>query len=463
MSEITNNKLLSLFFNSQWLIDESAAREALATYLREEKQIQSGVKYSELGISARRHAQKPTLLSTDNTIQPLTAESISSGTIGQIAHIKLSGTMFSDDQLSTIGATSIARDIRIASSSNSVDAILIEVNSGGGEAKSAPIIAGAIKDSSKPVIAFVHTAASAAYWAIAGADEIVMSSTLSEAGSIGAYITMDKVLVSVFQEEFEEIYSDLSPEKNKIWRAYEQGDSAPMKEYLNDLVKIFHKEVKSNRPLTADSIDSTLSGGVFFAKDAIKRGLADSIGTLDEAVSKARKWKRKQNKTQSKMNFKDSKLYAFVAKITGKEVESEEKAFEAISEAIQANKTTAKALADIQEEVQRIAEDVNAKTVDVDAIKAAAEANKEAMESLATSEVVQVLTQSVEGLKAAIAANEAKVTAMTNDIAQLKGTANSSTPEGDDGLGIKDNPKSKSGKGVVLSFMQNGGNVITSN
>ncbi|MCX6789173.1 MAG: S49 family peptidase, partial [Candidatus Gribaldobacteria bacterium] len=69
-----------------------------------------------------------------------------------------------------------------------IKAIIIEVDSGGGSPVAGEEIANAVKNSEKPVIAFIRErGASAAYWAISGADKIFASEN-SDVGSIG--ITM---------------------------------------------------------------------------------------------------------------------------------------------------------------------------------------------------------------------------------------------------------------------------------
>ena len=251
----TNRKLVALFFSSQWLIENSFAREALAQYLREEARLASGVAYSELGISTRRHAQASVLLNEKGETQEFTVDNLRAIGAGHIAHIKLAGVMFAEDQLSTRGISSVANDIRLAASTPGIEAIVLEVNSGGGQAKAGPMIASAIKDVSQPVIAYVHTAGSAAYWAIAGVDEIVLSSKQAEVGSIGAYVTIDKWEAAIEKEYIDDIYSDLSIDKNKEWRAYQEGNKGPLIEHLNQLVKIFHNDIKGNRSLNADLQD----------------------------------------------------------------------------------------------------------------------------------------------------------------------------------------------------------------
>jgi len=147
------------------------------------------------------------------------------------------------------------------------------------------IMYNAIKDFKKPVVAYVHNAGSAAYMAIAGAKEIIASGDMSRLGSIGAYISLDKKFIAQYKDRFDEIYSDLSTDKNSAIRNYiETGDKSGLKDSLNETVLSFQNLVTSNREIKKQ--DHTLKGGMFQAGEAKKLGLADIIGTEELAIKR---------------------------------------------------------------------------------------------------------------------------------------------------------------------------------
>lgn len=204
---------------------------------------------------------------------------------GSVVKLFLNDYMSVNGGLCSMGVQDLANNLLSYKDSSNISGALIEVNSGGGEAMAGQIMYNAIKDFKKPVVAYVHNAGSAAYMAIAGVNEIVASGDMSRLGSIGAYISLDKKFIAQYKDRFDEIYSDLSGDKNAAIRNYiETGDKTGLKDSLNDTVKSFQNLVTSNRDIKKQ--DETLRGGMFQAQDAKKRGLADIIGTESLAIKR---------------------------------------------------------------------------------------------------------------------------------------------------------------------------------
>lgn len=204
---------------------------------------------------------------------------------GSIIKLYLNDYMAVNDGLCTLGIQSLANNLLSYRDNPNISGALLEVNSGGGEAMAGQIMYNAIKDFKKPVIAIVHNAGSAAYLAIAGVKEIIASGELSRVGSIGALISMDKKFIETYKGRFEDIYSDLSPDKNAGIRTYiETGDSSILKGSLNETVKAFQSIVLSNRQIKKS--EETLKGAMFQARDAKSRGLIDMIGTEQDALKR---------------------------------------------------------------------------------------------------------------------------------------------------------------------------------
>ena len=66
-------------------------------------------------------------------------------------------------------------------------------------------------------------------------------------------------------------------------RAALEGDNTKVIAHLDKLNEFFHQAIQQNRNISADS--EVFDAAMYFAKDAIRLGLADSIGTLDNAVN----------------------------------------------------------------------------------------------------------------------------------------------------------------------------------
>jgi len=208
---------------------------------------------------------------------------------GSLVKIHLNDYMSVRRGLCTMGVQDLANNLLFYRDAPNVSGAIIEVNSGGGEAMAGQIMYNAVRDFGKPVVAFVHSAGSAAYLAISGAKEIVASGPLSKLGSIGALVSLDRKFIAAYKERFEDIYSDLSGDKNGAFREYiETGDSTGIKLMLNDTVEAFHGMVEQFRDIKDRKV--TLRGGMFGAEEAKRRGLADIIGPESLAIKRLKKY-----------------------------------------------------------------------------------------------------------------------------------------------------------------------------
>ena len=127
-------------------------------------------------------------------------------------------------------------------------------------------------------------AASAAYHAACACDEIYAVTDQSEIGSIGVMMTLPKDLAKNYKKWYTELYSDDSPDKNGTWRDYIQtGDTDVFKKDLTESDEYFMAIVSENRNLkgTEAQRKKTLSGGMFYAKEAKRRGLIDGVQDMN--------------------------------------------------------------------------------------------------------------------------------------------------------------------------------------
>lgn len=295
------NRNIELFLssNSSLEIDEQFGRNALANYLAELALISSGVPFSELGFSERRAALLPSIIpfSADNFNQFATVQNLDnrqSVLPGSIAVLKLAGVMRSQDGLSSYGADTVTGWLRSAYNNPNIDGVIIETETGGGEAMAGTKIDNVISERNKPVIGFAHMAASAGYRALSNADEIIGAGTASQFGSIGVMIALNKKRIEDTKASMDFIYGDATPNKNGADRALMNGDLGPMKEYINNMTAEFHQQVIKARDLQGRAdIKETLSGSMFGAMDAKKRGLIDMVGNMQTAVKRVRALKSK--------------------------------------------------------------------------------------------------------------------------------------------------------------------------
>lgn len=197
------------------------------------------------------------------------------------AHIRLSGLM------RTQTAVYVADALTEALADTSVDGILLEVTTGGGEVTAAQMIRNVIKDKNKPVVVYAHLAASGGMMATMDADEIVAAGRTARVGSIGAMMSLPKYMRKFYGDIIEDVYADTSPDKNAAFREWlKTGNTDAFRADINALDAIFMAEMSAARPITKKLADSTLAGGVWLADEAKLRGLVDSIGTLNYAITR---------------------------------------------------------------------------------------------------------------------------------------------------------------------------------
>ncbi|MCB0542100.1 MAG: S49 family peptidase [Saprospiraceae bacterium] len=283
------------FLSGDLLLLERYGWQALTDFLIELKMMESGtIPYSELGISERRHLQVPEYFSVDLATgtpskvardKSALYEWYQSLPENSVAVVKLHGVMRSQSAASTRGVDMIERDLFEAYDNPRVSAVVLDVHSGGGEASAGFRMASAIQSRNKPVVALTHVAGSAAYLAASYADEIMISDG-GEVGGIGALISFDMRIVNEYKEHFLEIYDPESSDKNLEYRQLKEGNTGPMTEMLVELATKFRGVVRANRELhgNEETQRKTLAGGMFGAREAKRRGLADSGGSLNKAI-----------------------------------------------------------------------------------------------------------------------------------------------------------------------------------
>ena len=205
--------------------------------------------------------------------------------VGSFAHLKLQGVMRSSDGASSRGVGSLTNDFHAAFQNDNIEGILLEANTGGGEGLAGSMLQGLIAESPKAVAVWTHFLGSAGVRAVIPADEIVASSDGAQIGSIGTCITLSRDFARYYNAWYEDIYADKSANKNKDFRELLKGNLEPLREYVNRYNSYFLNEVAQYRELKRDQ-EHTLSGAMFFARDAKSRGLIDGIGSFTYAVER---------------------------------------------------------------------------------------------------------------------------------------------------------------------------------
>ncbi|MAG24780.1 hypothetical protein CMI47_04295, partial [Candidatus Pacearchaeota archaeon] len=203
------------------------------------------------------------------------------------------------------GATSIDeayRDLASARDNPAVKAIVLHMNTPGGEVDGTGEFAGLVHQTAntKPVIAYVSfMAASAGYWIASAAGEIVAAPTalLGSIGVVTTYYDTSKMMES-FGIEKVEIVSSQSPLKRVDPK--EEGGRAVIQREIDAIADVFINSVAPNRGVTRQTVlEDFGQGDVFVGKNAIKPGLADRIGTFEATLRGLQNGRTPRRKNQA--------------------------------------------------------------------------------------------------------------------------------------------------------------------
>lgn len=210
----------------------------------------------------------------------------------KIALISVSGPLTPRGSWFGSSLSGIAAQVARAAGDPDVAAIILDIDSPGGTVAGTAEAAAAVADAAtkKPVCACVNTlAASAAYWIASQASEIVMTPS-ADVGSIGAMVmhvdygkALEDAGINVTM-----IRSEQSPKKNEAHPFGPLSDEAKanLQSRVNDAGADFIRAVASGRKVTQAKVkDEFGQGRMFGARDALARGMADRIGTLDQVIS----------------------------------------------------------------------------------------------------------------------------------------------------------------------------------
>jgi len=195
-----------------------------------------------------------------------------------------------------IAAWTLSKTIRELSEKKRVRAIVLRINSSGGSAEAADYVAEAIKAAKERVPVVVSmgaVAASGGYWASMSASRIV-ATPVTLTGSIGVIASWfyDKGLNSKLGLSVDTMqrgtHADMAAGMILPRRDLKPEEEARYKEYVLDMYGDFTSRVAANRNMDIERVEELAQGRVYSGFGALKAGLIDSIGGIDDAINIAR-------------------------------------------------------------------------------------------------------------------------------------------------------------------------------
>ncbi|WP_082019703.1 signal peptide peptidase SppA [Berryella intestinalis] len=218
--------------------------------------------------------------------------------IGLFAHVFGSADSISGDAVAVInidgaigydGTSSSPEGLKSlldrAEEDDRIKAVVLRVNSGGGTATAGEEMAQYVKEFSKPiVVSSAAINASAAYELSAMSDYIFVAKT-TEIGAIGTVMqvtdlseVMDKLGISI-----DSIKSAPSKDSSYGFRPLTDEEKAYYQALVDEINATFIQNVAEGRGLSLDYARSLATGLPFAGTTAVENGVADEIGTLEDA------------------------------------------------------------------------------------------------------------------------------------------------------------------------------------
>lgn len=198
--------------------------------------------------------------------------------INKVAVISMIGEMAKYDNCGW-GAVSFVKEIRKANANPNIEGIILFIDGPGGNADAISLFQQVKPEIQKPIVALVDRACSLHYWIAALlADHIMLNDNFqAEVGSIGSMIVFEKPTNEIIIIRPEE-----SKDKNQALVEALEGKYQLLEERLSILSQKFMQEIKENRPKVKEE---ALHGKTYLPEEAIKVGLADSIGDINKAYN----------------------------------------------------------------------------------------------------------------------------------------------------------------------------------
>jgi len=192
---------------------------------------------------------------------------------------------------SYVGSATMVKALRQAADDEDVVAIVLRIDSPGGSATASDLIWRETVRIEKPIIASMSdVAASGGYYIAMGADRIVATpgTVTGSIGVVGGKIVLgglyDKIGLStevISRGAVSGAFSSEAP--------FTPEERAAMQRLLRDIYRQFVGKAAQGRNMSPKELEKLAQGRVWTGRAALKNGLVDELGTLEDAIAAAKK------------------------------------------------------------------------------------------------------------------------------------------------------------------------------
>ncbi|MBB3167804.1 signal peptide peptidase SppA [Simiduia aestuariiviva] len=211
----------------------------------------------------------------------------------QVGLVVASGTIVDGEQpAGTIGGDSTAALLEMARQDDTIKAVVLRIDSGGGSAFASEIIRQqvlALREAGKPVvISMGSVAASGGYWVTAGADQVWATPTTitGSIGVFGAFATAQKTLANLGIHT-DGVGTTEMAGAIRLDRALPEKAAQVIQMGVDNIYQEFLELVAKARGTTPEAIHQVAQGRVWTGATAQEIGLVDQLGYLNDAIKAA--------------------------------------------------------------------------------------------------------------------------------------------------------------------------------
>lgn len=193
-----------------------------------------------------------------------------------------------------IVSTKVIKDLQELADNSQVKAVVLRINSGGGDAYASEQIWRAVKELNKKkpvVVSMGGMAASGAYYMSMGA-QFIMAQPTTLTGSIGIFGALPD-FSDLMTKKLGFKYDEVKTNRNSAYasagmsRPWSAEEITTMQNYVNRGYNLFRKRVAEGRKMSTEQVEKIAQGRVWLGTDAKNIKLIDGFGGLSDAIDKA--------------------------------------------------------------------------------------------------------------------------------------------------------------------------------
>ena len=210
---------------------------------------------------------------------------------GSIVRMETPSVYGSEQQ---IVSTKVIKDLQELADNSQVKAVVLRINSGGGDAYASEQIWRAVKELNKKkpvVVSMGGMAASGAYYMSMGA-QYIMAQPTTLTGSIGIFGALPD-FSDLMTKKLGFKYDEVKTNRNSAYasagmsRPWSAEEITTMQNYVNRGYNLFRKRVAEGRKMSTEQVEKIAQGRVWLGTDAKNIKLIDGFGGLSDAIDKA--------------------------------------------------------------------------------------------------------------------------------------------------------------------------------